>query len=118
MVPDDLIQPFQIESHGLRGRLVRLGPVIDTVLGRHDYPEPVAVMLGETLVLAAGLAAALKFDGVFILQAAGDGPISLMVVRQACTVTRGSGFPECGPRGTSLSLSPEGPLYRPADAPV
>ncbi len=79
MPPDDLIQPFQIDAHSLRGRLVRLGPAIDKVLGRHDYPEPVAALLGEMLVLTAGLAAALKFDGVFMLQANGDGPISMMV---------------------------------------
>ena len=46
---------------------------------RHDYPEPVARMLGETLVLAAALAKALKYDGVFTLQTNGDGPITLMV---------------------------------------
>jgi len=79
MAPDDLIQPFQIDALALRGRLVRLGSTIDTVLSRHDYPEPVAAKLGEMLVLTAGLAAALKFDGVFMLQANGDGPISLMI---------------------------------------
>ena len=31
---DDVVQPFQIEGPGLRGRLVRLGPAIDTVLKR------------------------------------------------------------------------------------
>ncbi len=76
---DNLIQPFQIERHGLRGRLVRLGSVADRVLKRHGYPAPVAVMLGETLALAATLAGALKFDGVFTLQTKGDGPIGLMV---------------------------------------
>ncbi len=76
---DNLIQPFQIERHGLRGRLVRLGSVADRVLKRHGYPAPVAVMLGETLALAATLAGAMKFDGVFTLQTKGDGPIGLMV---------------------------------------
>lgn len=76
---DNLIQPFQIERPGLRGRLVRLGSVADQVLKRHGYPDPVAVMLGETLALAATLAGALKFDGVFTLQTKGDGPIGLMV---------------------------------------
>ena len=48
---DDVIQPFQIDGPGLRGRLIRLGASVDAVLGRHDYPEPVARLLGETLVL-------------------------------------------------------------------
>lgn len=77
--PDDLIQPFQIEDQGLRGRLVRLGPAIDEILSRHDYPEEVARLLGETMVLAVVLAGALKYDGVFNLQVRGDGPVSLIV---------------------------------------
>ena len=78
-VPDDLIQPFQIEHFGVRGRLVRLGPLVDSILGRHDYPEPVAAILGELLALAATLAGAIKFDGVFSVQTKGDGPVRLMV---------------------------------------
>ena len=79
VVADDLVQPFQIDSSGLRGRLVRLGPVLDEILTRHAYPEPVALMLGEAIVLAAALAGALKYDGVFTLQTRGDGPIHLLV---------------------------------------
>lgn len=78
-VPDDLIQPFQIETLATRGRLVRLGPLVDAVLGEHDYPPPVANLLGELLALAALVSAALKFDGVFSLQAKGDGPITMLV---------------------------------------
>lgn len=76
---DDLIQPFQIDTSGLRGRLVRLGPAVDAVLGRHDYPPSVARMLGEALALAAALAGGLKYDGVFTLQTKGDGAIAMMV---------------------------------------
>ncbi len=76
---DDLIQPFRVVAPDVRGRLVRLGPVIDDVLSRHDYPEPVAVMLGEALALAGALAGALKYDGVFTLQTKGDGPIAMLV---------------------------------------
>jgi molecular chaperone Hsp33 len=76
---DDLVLPFQIDAYGLRGRLVRLGATLDAVLTRHDYPEPVARLLGEALVLAASLAATLKYDGVFTLQTKGDGPVSMMV---------------------------------------
>jgi molecular chaperone Hsp33 len=75
---DDVIQPFQIDAPQLRGRLVRLGASVDAVLSRHDYPEPVARLLGETLALIAALAGALKFDGVFSLQTKGDGPIRML----------------------------------------
>ena len=76
---DDLVQPFQIDPFRLRGRLVRLGPLLDEILTRHDYPEPVALMLGEAIALAVALAGALKYDGVFTLQTKGDGPIRLLV---------------------------------------
>lgn len=82
---DDLIQPFNLQAgraHGpaLTGRLTRLGPLADDVLNRHDYPEPVALLVGQSLALGATLAGALKFNGVFTLQMQGDGPVSLVVV--------------------------------------
>jgi molecular chaperone Hsp33 len=77
--PDDLIQPFQIDRFDLRGRLVRLGPAIDTILTRHAYAEPVAALLGEAVALACVLAAAMKYEGIFTLQTKGDGPVRLLV---------------------------------------
>lgn len=78
-IGDDSVIPFQIEGMAVRGRLARLGPAVDQVLTAHDYPEPVSVVLGEALVLAAMLGAALKFEGIFTVQAQGDGPVSLLV---------------------------------------
>ena len=79
LLEDDLVQPFQIDSFELRGRLVRLGPLVDRILTRHNYPEPVAELLGEAIALAVALARALKYEGVFTLQTKGDGPVRLMV---------------------------------------
>lgn len=76
---DDVIQPFQLESAPVRGRLVRLGPAIDAILGRHDYPEPVSTMLGEMVVMNAAIAGAIKFDGICTLQIKSDGPVDMMV---------------------------------------
>ena len=78
-IPDDLVQPFQIDPFRLRGRLVRLGPAIDEILTRHAYPEPVAELLGTAIALAVALARALKYEGVFTLQTKGDGPVRMMV---------------------------------------
>src|ERR1700722_6247924 len=78
-VPDDLVQPFQIEPFALRGRLMRLGQALDTILIRHAYPAPVAQLLGEAIALSVARAGALKYDGVFTLQTKGDGPIKMMV---------------------------------------
>ena len=79
MPMDDLIRPFQIDAQALRGRHVRLGPVLDRVIAQHGYPDPVATMLGEAMALAAALAGALKYNGIFTLQTKGDGPIGLLV---------------------------------------
>jgi molecular chaperone Hsp33 len=75
----NLVQPFQIETLGVRGRMVRLGAELDALLAPHTYPAPVAGLLSETLALAAALADGLKFDGTFILQTQSNGPVGLMV---------------------------------------
>ncbi len=76
---DDLVAAFQIETWPVRGRLTRLGPVVDDILKRHDYPEPVANLLGEACALAALVGNSLKFEGRLIVQAQGDGPVAYVV---------------------------------------
>ena len=76
---DDIVSPFQLEGEPVRGRIVRLGPAVDEVLTRHDYPEPVADLLGEACALAALVGASLKFEGRLIIQAQGDGPVAYVV---------------------------------------
>jgi molecular chaperone Hsp33 len=76
---DDLVAAFQIEDQPARGRIVRLGPAIDQILSAHDYPEPVADLLGEACALAALVGASLKFEGRLIVQAQGDGPVKYVV---------------------------------------
>ncbi|HEX8233020.1 MAG TPA: Hsp33 family molecular chaperone [Caulobacteraceae bacterium] len=76
---DDQVAAFQIENEPVRGRVVRLGPAIDDILTRHEYPEPIADLLGEACALAALVGASLKFDGRLIVQAQGDGPVGLVV---------------------------------------
>jgi molecular chaperone Hsp33 len=76
---DDFVAPFQIEGKPVRGRIARLGAVVDDIITRHDYPDAVANLLGEACALAALVGASLKFDGRLILQAQGDGPVSFVV---------------------------------------
>ena len=76
---DNLAAAFQIEGWPVRGRLVRLGEVVDKILSAHDYPEPVAALLGEACVLAAIVGSALKFEGRLIVQAQGEGPVRYVV---------------------------------------
>lgn len=79
MTEDDLVLPFEVKPLGIRGRVVRLGPVIDDILSRHDYPETVSGLLAQSVALAALLGSTLKFEGKFILQTKTDGPVSMLV---------------------------------------
>jgi molecular chaperone Hsp33 len=73
------ITPFYIPNAPVRGRLIRLGPLANTLLTRHDHPIPVRTLMGQALALAAALASALKFSGSFSLQAKGDGPVPMLL---------------------------------------
>src|ERR1700750_1114490 len=77
---DDAVIPFEVSALDLRGRMTRLGPALDELLTKHDYPAPVGKLLGEAIVLTTLLGSALKFEGRFILQAQTDGPVSFLVV--------------------------------------
>ena len=74
------ITPFYLPDLPVRGRFVRLGPLANSLLVRHDHPPAVRRLLGEALALAAGLATALKFSGSFSLQIKGDGPVPMLLV--------------------------------------
>jgi len=54
---------FTIPAQHARGRAVRLGPLIDTILAAHDYPAPIEALLGEALTLAALIGSTLKDAG-------------------------------------------------------
>jgi len=77
---DDTVLPFEVSALDLRGRVVRLGPAVDQILEGHNYPQPVAKLLGEAIVLGMLLGTALKFEGRFILQTKTDGPVPMLVV--------------------------------------
>ena len=77
---DDAVLPFEVDALDLRGRLTRLGPTLDDILHKHDYPPAVGKLLGEAIVLTTLLGSSLKFDGRFILQTRTDGPVSFLIV--------------------------------------
>jgi molecular chaperone Hsp33 len=79
MIATDLVSPYQVERAGLRGRFLRVGPLLNRILERHRYPEPVSLLVAETLVLTGLLASTLKYEGAFTLQAHGKGPVRLVV---------------------------------------
>ena len=76
---DDAVVPFQVDALDARGRAVQIGPLLDTMLARHAYPEPVARLLAEVVTLTVLLGTSLKFDGKFIVQTQTDGPVPMLV---------------------------------------
>src|SRR6266566_1987749 len=89
---DDAVLPFEVDALDLRGRLTRLGPTLDDILTKHDYPAPVGKLLGEVIVLTTLLGSSLKFDGRFILQTQTDRPVSFLLGRRhlAMTIDQGA----------------------------
>lgn len=77
----DQVLGFTVSSRGVRGRLVRLGPVLDTILTAHDYPVALRHVLAEALVLTALMGSLLKADdSQLTLQAqTAGGAIDLLV---------------------------------------
>ena len=76
----DVLTPFMLEGGNVRGRIVRLGSVAETILARYDYPPHVARLLGELLISAAMLSANLQPEGIFTIQVKGEGLVPLIVV--------------------------------------
>lgn len=73
---------FSIPSCNARGRVVRIGPVLNAVLEAHAYPDPLATLLGEALILSALFGSTLKeADGQLTIQAqTQNGVVELLVV--------------------------------------
>ncbi|HNQ92836.1 MAG TPA: Hsp33 family molecular chaperone HslO, partial [Alphaproteobacteria bacterium] len=79
-LPDDShVLTFDLERASLRGRIVRLGKILNDIIDPHPYPDAVKPLVAETVTLALLLSSMLKYEGVFILQAQGDGPIVRLV---------------------------------------
>lgn len=72
---------FTIAAHNVRGRLVRLGPVLQEILAAHSYASVAEKLLAESLVLTALLGSTLKDPGsqLTIQAQTGGGPIELLV---------------------------------------
>lgn len=88
---DDHVLPFAVEGANVRGRIIRLGPLVDQVLRRHDYPDAISRLLGEALSLAVLIGSSLKFRGSFSLQTKGDGPAPLLIADYQAAGNTGAG---------------------------
>jgi molecular chaperone Hsp33 len=75
---DDTILPFQLDRAGIRGRVARLDSVLETILGQHDYPAPVAALVAEATLLTALIGQTIKLRWKLSLQVRGQGAIRLI----------------------------------------
>lgn len=84
----DQVLGFVIPDRHARGRVLRLGPTLETILSAHDYPPAVKHLLAEALVLTALMGSLMKEeDGQLTLQAqAQGGAVDLLV----CDYLRGN----------------------------
>ena len=74
---DDALAP-------VRGRAVRLPTALQTALADR-YPEPVARLLGEAMIIGALVARALKFDGRLVVQCHGTNTGAVSLLMADCT---------------------------------
>lgn len=80
----DQVTVFQLENQPVRGRAVKLGAALDKALnpgGKSRYPDAIAKLLGDSMMVGALVAQSLKFDGRLVVQCHGtnDGAISLLI---------------------------------------
>jgi molecular chaperone Hsp33 len=82
---------FSIPGRNARGRIVRLGPLLGNVLESHAYPDPLAKLLGEALILSALFGSTLKdAGGQLTIQAqTQNGVVELLVVDYKAGELRG-----------------------------
>ena len=87
----DRILGFSVGDRNVRGRVVRLDIALNAVLAAHDYPAPVARLLGEALVLTTLLGSILREDeGQLTLQAQSKGGyVDLLVCDYRAGAVRG-----------------------------
>ena len=87
----DRVLSFTIPERNARGRVVRLGPVLETILSAHDYPPPIKHVLAEALVLTALLGSLLKDEeGQLTMQAQTEsGIVDLLVCDYRAGEVRG-----------------------------
>jgi molecular chaperone Hsp33 len=77
--PSDLTQRFLLENLDIRGQVVRLGPVWQSILARRAYPESLRQLLGEFASIAVLIGAGMKHPGRTVLQVMGQGPVTMAV---------------------------------------
>ena len=79
MPSNDQLNRFIFDDCDIRGEIITLGDSYREILSHNQYPPAVQRLLGEFLAAVGLLSSTLKFDGMIILQARGEGPVSTIM---------------------------------------
>ena len=84
MMTTDMVLPFYLTGDEgsqpkIRGRIARLHTQMDQIIGRHGYNDVVSGLCAETLALTSVLSSMMSFEGVFTVQAKGDGAVRTLM---------------------------------------
>lgn len=81
MIQTDAIQTFTLKNLPICGAIVRLESSLQTVTMCHPYPKAVNQLLAETLISMLLITSKIKWDGRFVLQFQGKGPINTLIAK-------------------------------------
>jgi len=83
----DTSRRFIIEDSPIRGEWVLLDSTYKAVIAKHQYPLEIQALLGQMMAAAVMLSSTIKFEGLLIIQARGEGLLKLATVE--CTHDKG-----------------------------
>ena len=78
MTLNNHVIPFQLGNNTVRGNIVRLQTVVSEIVNRHEYPANIESLFADTLTITASLGSRMKHDGVFTIQAKGNGEVNTL----------------------------------------
>jgi molecular chaperone Hsp33 len=76
---NNIVLPFVLNEGNIRGRMCKLSTVLDRILNAHDYPLPIAKLLGELLIATAIIGEMFKSKHLITLQIKSEGLVQLMI---------------------------------------
>ncbi|MDX1695430.1 MAG: Hsp33 family molecular chaperone HslO [Ketobacteraceae bacterium] len=83
----DTSRRFVIENSPIRGEWTLLDSTYKAVIAKHRYPLEIQALLGQMMAAAVMLSSTIKFQGLLIIQARGQGLLKLATVE--CTHDKG-----------------------------
>jgi molecular chaperone Hsp33 len=68
MTINNIIIPFTLKNSEVKGRITRIDNDLDIILNQHQYPDPIAKILGELLIVSSLIGSQFKNDILLTIQ--------------------------------------------------